>query len=219
MTQSRACAAFAFTLLVPVAIVAQDGGERAKRGVPRFAPLELISSRLFGSVADRRGVFQPTEQLHLEYLDPIEARSHPESATALASDPEHPLPGKAVLFSEGRPFFRLRWELASVKRIAVFNVDATRAGYSCCSTDSMEQMGCAKLPTLMKRIDLPPGTPPGQRVFQARHSFVNFDRQATTASDIAVRAITADGRRLERRVRLYFRATSIHLFCSPSAGR
>lgn len=199
-------------LLLPLSVWAQTSYTPTE--VEREAPVDELSALLFPALDHQAPVFVPTDKIQIGYLDVIAVRRlGKEVAPLIVSDPSRPIPDRVVLFSEGIPYFRLQWQLPDLKRIAVFNLDATRAAYQCCQTSSMEYESCFRLPSLIAGFDFTRGEKIAHRVFRARHAFAAFDKTNPVESRLLVRAQTFSGQYFERQISLYYRVTSIHNRC------
>ena len=199
-------------LLWPLLVSAKDLSE-AKR-INRMVPVEDISALVFPKVNGQLPVFTHTDKIQLGYLDILVVQHRgAENASMLHGDKAHPL-HRSVILAEGVPYFRIEWQIPNVKRIALFNLDATRAGYRCCQTSSMETESCFDLPSLIASFNFDISKNTVHRVFQARHAFASFDNKSVVTSRLLVRVQTVDGKYFEREIKLYYRSNSIHNSCS-----
>ena len=174
--------------------------------VNSFTDYHTLSKQLFPSAWNKTGSdyrqarFKQTDRIQAGYNRP--ARNY---------DPAKPFPQlKLTRFKSestsdlgDRVDLTIRWQIKNIKRIAMYNMDATPAGYQCCSRSSMETTHCISVATLLAYYDFPRGSSVTQTGFRARYPIVTFRTRRVNYGKTLIEVETWDGKFFRHHVWLY----------------
>jgi len=164
-----------------------------------------ISPRIFPGTNNSKPIFIPTTKIQAGFSSEIDKKT---GRYGIIKNRYH------FIGIRDRVSFTIQWEVLKIKKIALYHLDAFKAGHECCSSSSMEKLHCTTLTTLVAVFKIPPPYLTNYLRLLIRHSAVSFNRNRKISANMLIQAQTVDGKYYSYRFKLK-QEVSFHFACSP----